>query len=352
MLCRSDRSEVVGVLSHVSDDLVMGADGGTVGSSLAVDGSSVNGVSASEFVESVASAVGGDASVVGGDSVLAGSPGVDSDGSSHRFVGLPLDSLGVGSVVVGLAVASEPDTPVMGAPSHPSDGLGDSASARVESGVPEAVGAEGVAHAAVGGAESGEGDLVVVHGSHLGLEGLSHLGVGPLVGSDGLRVASDFPSVGSVPSEEVATRGSSSVLGGEVAVGADVSGADESHVLAEVSHAGGLGLLEGAHAVEEGGVSERTGLSWGLSGGAVIPPALSSTGAVRNSLFVVVSLETVHALLAVGVSIAISFTHLEAVSSFTVDLGTVEGDVSAFGGGRGGGGEGCADSDLSEHSCN
>merc|ERR1719183_1553669 len=98
------------------------------------------------------------------------------------------------------------------------------------SGLSLMVGSEGVVLAVlvvVGGTESGGGEAVVVHGSHLGMESSSHHGVSPLVVSDGLLVLSDFPSVGSVPSEEESVGGSGAVFGVEVSMGFDEPGADE-----------------------------------------------------------------------------------------------------------------------------
>jgi len=321
---------VVHVLSHVSDDGMMGADGGSVGSSLAVDGRSVVLVGTSESGKGNLSSVGSDVSGVSGLVLVASSDGVDSDGTSHSGVSRSVDSSGMDSLVVGNTVVFEGSSSSVGTDSHPVDGLLDRSSGGIPFGVPVSVGFVLSGLVLAGGAESGSGDLVVVHGSHLGVEGFLHHLVGPLVSFDGLVVLSDFPSVSSVPSEEESVGGSGTVPGVEVAVGTDVSGTDELHVLSEVSHAGGLGLLEGTHGVEERAISERTGGSLGLSGGAVIPSLSSLSSTVGDSLLSV-SLEAVHSLLAVGVSVTISFAHGETVSSFTVNTVTVK--VSGGGGG-------------------
>jgi len=324
------RSEVVHVLSHVSDDGVVGTDGGSVGSSLAVDGMSVVGVGTSESGKGDSSSVGSDVSGVSGSVLVVSTDSVDSDGTSHLEVGSSVNSLGVDSVVVSVSEVFPGNSSSVGTDSHPVDGLLDVSSGGIPFGVPVSEGVVLSVLVVVGGTESGGGDLVVVHGSHLGVEGFLHHLVGPFVSADGLVVSSDFKSVGSVPSEEESVGGSGTVLGVEVAVGTDVSGTDELHVLSEVSHASSLGLLEGTHGVEERRVSERASGSLGLSGGAVIPSSSSLTTTVGDSSGSV-SLEAVHSLLAVGVSVTISFAHGETVSSFTVNTVTVK--VSGGGGG-------------------
>jgi len=97
------RSEVVHVLSHVSDDGVVGTDGGSVGSSLAVDGSSVHVVGASESGVGSVSSVVGNLSGVSGSALVVSTDSVDSDGTSHLEVGGSVEYLGVDSVVAGMS---------------------------------------------------------------------------------------------------------------------------------------------------------------------------------------------------------------------------------------------------------
>jgi len=319
----SGRSEVVHVLLHVSEDGVMGLDGSSVGGSLVVHGLSVHVVGVSQLGEGNLSTVSGNSSAVSHDAVDARLVGVDGGGTSEKSPGVSLDLTGTDAHVVGAAVGSESFVSSDHVDSHFVDFVVDNFSLAVELAVPVSVAMKRSLLVFLGSGQSFPGEVVVVAGSHLGGEGFLHLLEGELVGSDGLLVSSDFPSVSSVKSEEESLGGSSSVPGVEVVVGFDVSGSDEGHVLAEVSHASGHGGLEGTHAVEERGVAERTSGSLGLSGGTVIPVLTALAGAVGDR-GVAASLVAVEALLAVGVAVAISFTSAESVLSLSVDLVTVE----------------------------
>lgn len=323
----SGRSEVVHVLLHVSDDGVMSGDGGSVCGSLVVHGLSVHVVGTSQSGEGNLSTVSGNSSAVSHDAVDARLVGVDGDGTSEKSPGVSMDLSGTDAHVVGAAVGSESFVSSVHVDSHPVDGVVDDLSLAAPLGVPVSVAVKSSLLVFLGSGQSFPGEVVVVAGSHLGGEGFLHLLEGPVVGSDGLLVSSDFPSVSSVKSEEESLGDSSSVPGVEVVVGFDVSGSDEGHVLAEVSHASGHGLLEGTHAVEERVVAERSSGSLGLSGGTVIPGVTALAGAVGD-LGGAASLVAVEALLAVRVAVAISFTSAESVLSLSLDSVTVE-----FGGG-------------------
>jgi len=325
---------VVPMPSQVSDDGMMGTDGCAVGCSLVVDGSPVRVGSSSEMGESSGSAAVGNSSGVAGSTLMSGSVGMDSDGSSHHQVGVSVNSLGADSVMVGAEVAFVIDASVVGALSHPSNGGCDSSSGAVPSRVPDSELVVGPVLVVVSVAESGGGDPVVADGSHSGVEGRSHPSPGPDVVSDGLGVSSDLVAVGAGPSEEETMRGSSSVLGVEVVVGLNEPSSDECEVLADVSHAGSLGLLEVAPAAEEGGVGESGAVvssassrALGLSAdesrsvaAAHVVPSATAAPVHEGTVFVapVVGLSSVP--VSVGDSVAIS------VDPVPLSLSVVESD--------------------------
>jgi len=257
-MSRSMRSEVVHVSSHVSDDSMVSLDGGLVCGSLVVDGSSVHVLGVAEVLEGNHSAVVGNLSGVSGGTVSATSVSMESLGTSHSEVGVSVGLGGTDAEVVGFTVHVEGMSSSVVADLHPVDGFLDTSSRASPFGVPVVVASEVSGFMFLGSSESLDSEVVVVHGSSLGEVSLSHHFPGILVVSDGSGVLSGGGGEGLVPSAEELVGGSSTVLGREVVVGLDVSGFHELHVLADVSHAGSHGLLEGSHVVEEGCVGEVT----------------------------------------------------------------------------------------------
>jgi len=280
LMSRSMRSEMSVVLSHVSDDSMVGLDGGSVSGSLSVDGSSVHGTGVTEVLEGNASAVGGNSSGVSGGTVSATSVSVDSDGTSHPEVGVMVGLGGAEAEVVGFTVHVEGVLSSVVADSHPVDAFLDGSPGGGPFGVPVSEASEVGFLMFDGSSESLDSEVVVVHGSSLGLVGLSHHSPGELVVSDGSGVSSGCVHEGLVPSRLDFLGGSSTVLGGEVDVGLLEPSSDELPVSVHVSHAGSLGALEGIHAVEERGVGEVTmgGLSADGCGSVVAADVVPSSG--------------------------------------------------------------------------
>merc|ERR1712166_1109926 len=116
----------------------------------------------------------------------------------------------------------------------------------------------GTSHSEVGVSVGLGGTDAEVVGFTVHVEGMSSSVVADLHPVDGFLDTSSRASPFGVPIVVASEVSGFMVLGREVVVGLDVSGFHELHVLADVSHAGSHGLLEGSHVVEEGCVGEVT----------------------------------------------------------------------------------------------